>query len=161
MSNYLSRRGIGALQRIRARARSYADAPGAFNTTDKEALAEGRLPGDPDIIVHFPGPEASLYQLMTWIPVLETVGLDKPIMVVVRDPDVFDSLRTRTSLPVVYARGYLLLAGMIQSSEPKLVLYVNHRSDNYQSLRFPDQFHLHIGHGESDKVYMASNQSKA
>jgi len=50
---------------------------------------------------------------------------------------------------------------MIQESEPKLILYVHHRSDNYQSLRFPDQLHVHIGHGESDKVYMASNQSKA
>ncbi len=161
MSHHLARRGIRFYDKMRARLRSYADAPDAVNIDDKDVLAGRRLPGDPDIVLHFPGPPESLYQLEGWLPVIEALALDKPVTVVVRDPSVFDMLATRTTLPVVYARGYPLFAQIVQSADVKLILYVHHRSDNYQSLRFTDQLHIHIGHGESDKVYMASNQSKA
>ena len=161
MSNYLARRGIRAYDQLRARLRTYADKPAAFNTPDESALDSSLLPGSPDIVLHFPGPPEALYQLEGWLPVLEKLQLGKPVTIVVRHPAVFDMLASRTTLPIVYARNYPLFAEIVQNSDPKVILYVHHRRDNYQSLRFTDQFHIHIGHGESDKVYMASNQSKA
>jgi hypothetical protein len=119
------------------------------------------LPCSPDVVLHFPGPPSAVYQLNSWLPVLEELHLDTPVTIVVRHPLVFDTVRKTTSLPVVYARSYPAFSKLMQGSEPKLILYVHHRRGNYQSLRFADQFHIHIGHGESDKVYMASNQVKS
>jgi CDP-glycerol glycerophosphotransferase (TagB/SpsB family) len=161
MSNYLARRGIRAYDQFRARLRAYADSPAAANTPDESALDDGLLPGLPDIVVHFPGPLGAIYQIEGWIPVLEALNLEKPVTLVVRHPTVFDMIKHRTSLPVVYARRYPVFAAMVQNSDPKLILYVHHRRDNYQSLRFADSMHIHLGHGESDKIYMASNQTKA
>src|SRR5699024_4628972 len=43
----------------------------------------------------------------------------------------------------------------------KLALYVNNGVTNFQSLAFAPMVHVHINHGESDKLSMVSNQAKS
>jgi len=41
------------------------------------------------------------------------------------------------------------------------VIYVNNGFTNFQSLAFQQAVHIHVNHGESDKICMVSNQAKA
>ena len=41
------------------------------------------------------------------------------------------------------------------------VVYVNNGWTNFQSLAFQQAVHIHVNHGESDKICMVSNQAKA
>ena len=41
------------------------------------------------------------------------------------------------------------------------VVYVNNGWTNFQSLSFQQAVHIHVNHGESDKICMVSNQAKA
>ncbi|WP_248283921.1 CDP-glycerol glycerophosphotransferase family protein [Brevibacterium sediminis] len=43
----------------------------------------------------------------------------------------------------------------------KLALYVNNGMTNFQSLAFAPMVHVHVNHGESDKLSMVSNQTKS
>src|SRR5690606_33197515 len=43
----------------------------------------------------------------------------------------------------------------------KTVIYVNNGMRNFQSLIYQQALHVHVNHGESDKVSMVSNQAKA
>ncbi len=43
----------------------------------------------------------------------------------------------------------------------RLCLYVNNGVANFQSLSVPELVHVHVNHGESDKLSMVSNQAKA
>ncbi len=43
----------------------------------------------------------------------------------------------------------------------KVVLYVNQNAKNFQMFRYGRMWHVFINHGESDKMYMTTNQFKA
>ena len=45
--------------------------------------------------------------------------------------------------------------------QPKAIIYPNNGLRNFQSLIWPEAVHIHVNHGESDKVSMVSNQAKA
>ncbi len=107
------------------------------------------------------GPRA-LYQLMPWVKVFERLSDGVPTSLVVRSIDSFNVLRRTTNLPVIYVRTFSDMQMLVEKSPDLGVLfYVNHDRLNYQPLRFGNVLHIHIGHGESDKSYMASNQSRA
>ena len=42
----------------------------------------------------------------------------------------------------------------------KVMLYVNQNTRNFQMMRYGNRWHVFINHGESDKMYMTSNQYK-
>ena len=46
-------------------------------------------------------------------------------------------------------------------SSMQAIVYVNNGVGNFQSLAVTDLVHVHVNHGESDKVCMVSNQVKA
>ena len=48
-----------------------------------------------------------------------------------------------------------------EQHRPKLFLYVNNGRSNFQTLSYAPALHVHINHGESDKLSMVSNQAKA
>ena len=41
-----------------------------------------------------------------------------------------------------------------------MILYVNQNTRNFQMMRYGERWHVFINHGESDKMYMTSNQYK-
>ena len=113
------------------------------------------------VALYFGSPPHSLYQLEPWLDPLSQLAQRIPVGILVRDLRVFRSLQQRTDLPLVFVDSYRELSDLVEASLIKLTLYTNHASSNYQMLRFNDMLHVHIGHGESEKAYMAANQVKA
>ncbi len=48
----------------------------------------------------------------------------------------------------------------MQSPSLRAVFYVNQGTSNFQALRYPEPAHVHLSHGESEKISMISNQLK-
>lgn len=111
----------------------------------------------------------SVYQLEQWIwpfeqleAELKALGLgDHPFGIIVRSPIVAKHLNTVTDLPVRFSRLTKGLDEFMTSSSLRAVFYVNQATPNFQSLRYPGPAHVHLSHGESEKVSMISNQLKA
>src|SRR5690606_13034836 len=99
------------------------------------------------------------YQVAAWARLLE--DLPHQVAVLVTRPDTGRALRRVTSLPLVYAPASADLEKVVRSHPVDVVLYVNHKDLNFRMLRFADPVHVFLGHGESDKDYSTSNQSKA
>ncbi|CAM3779402.1 CDP-glycerol glycerophosphotransferase family protein [Nocardioides marinus] len=112
-------------------------------------------------VAYFADDTTRVYQLMQWLPVLEVLDGAHPTAVVVRDPSVAEVLRERTSLEVLLAPGFPELRALYARLDAKVVLYCNNSMLNFQSLLESRMLHLHVGHGESDKQSMASNNAKA
>jgi hypothetical protein len=62
---------------------------------------------------------------------------------------------------VLLAAGFDELTGLYDALGPKVALYCNNSPWNFQSLLDARMLHVHVGHGESDKQSMASNNAKA
>ena len=112
-------------------------------------------------VAYFADDSTRVYQLMQWLPVLEVLDGAHPTAVVVRDASVAEVLRERTSLEVLLAPGFPELRALYARLDAKVVLYCNNSMLNFQSLLESRMLHLHVGHGESDKQSMASNNAKA
>ena len=106
------------------------------------------------------GPE-NLYQFRQWEPVLEELAGRCSVAVLCRSAKMYLLLREQTSLPLLYVRYLRDLEAVYLASDVKVCLYVNNHPNNFHSLTFADQLHVHLNHGESDKISMASNQAKA
>ena len=81
--------------------------------------------------------------------------------IVVRDPRVALQLVKLTSLPVLLARWLADVDQLMNTYQPEVVLYVNQNVSNFDVLAYARPQHVFLSHGESDKVYMVSNQAKA
>ena len=53
------------------------------------------------------------------------------------------------------------LEAFIAEQDIRVVLYVNQNTRNFQMFRYGRRWHVFINHGESDKMYMTTNQYKA
>lgn len=113
-----------------------------------------------DIIVYFGDDVARIYQMEQWMPVFETLNTRHKVLIVARNERSFSALQF-VALPVVYLRRLRELNELFQANSFKVALYVNNSALNFHSLMFPDLLHVHLNHGESDKISMASNQAKA
>ncbi|RAE95302.1 CDP-glycerol--glycerophosphate glycerophosphotransferase, partial [Burkholderia multivorans] len=69
--------------------------------------------------------------------------------------------REVTRLPLVLKRRFDPLHTFYHANSFKLALYVNNGMTNFQSLGFAPMVHVHVNHGESDKLSMVSNQAKS
>lgn len=114
-----------------------------------------------DVAVFFSDGYMRLYQIEQWLPVLERLGRQRPTVLVVRHQESYDELTQRTDLPAVLLPTFRDLSTFYHRADPKIALYVNNGNRNFQSLSYPRMLHVHINHGESDKVSMVSNQAKA
>ena len=79
----------------------------------------------------------------------------------VRKISVYLELIKLTKLPVVYVPTFTDLMELYRVSPLKAVMYVNNGMGNFQSLTVASLAHIHVNHGESDKICMVSNQVKA
>ncbi len=64
-------------------------------------------------------------------------------------------------MPVVYCRRVTDLERFIDAQDVRIVFYVNQNAKNFQMFRYGRMWHVFINHGESDKMYMTTNQFKA
>ena len=53
------------------------------------------------------------------------------------------------------------LERVIAEQDIRIVLYVNQNTRNFQMMRYGRRWHVFVNHGESDKMYMTTNQFKA
>jgi hypothetical protein len=113
-----------------------------------------------DIALYFADPPQKMYQLTQWLPVFEA-NTDVRTIVVVRHIETYHELITRTSLPVLLVPRYEVMMALYDRADFHAVIYVNNGWTNFQSLSFQQAVHIHVNHGESDKICMVSNQAKA
>jgi hypothetical protein len=124
-----------------------------------EGFATMRVPVD--ALAYFAGDPPRAYQIEQWLPIFEQLHVTHPVLVVTRNLGMFRRLEGRTSLPVVFALRLAAVEDLLARTDPKVCLYVNNASANFLALSWRRALHVHLNHGESDKVSMASNQAKA
>ncbi|MFE6971746.1 CDP-glycerol glycerophosphotransferase family protein [Isoptericola sp. NPDC057653] len=113
------------------------------------------------VVAYFADTPLQAYQLRQWLPVLERVAERHPLAVVTRQWDLTEQLRAATDLPVLFALELDGLRRLYEQIDVKVVVYVNNGWRNFQSLIYQRALHVHVNHGESDKISMVSNQAKA
>lgn len=119
--------------------------------------------------VYFAAGIDSIYQLEQWLWPFEQLaerlrgdGLgDQPFGIITRDIRCAQRLRAQTDLPVRFSRMTAGFETFMSSRRLRLVFYVNQATGNFQALKFPRPAHVHLSHGESEKISMISNQLKA
>jgi len=114
------------------------------------------------VAVYFDGGQSKLYQLSQWIAplkALEQTGLN--VTIVCRTLAAFNWTMANTAFKAVYCKTIDDLLGLYQQSSFQCILYVNNAYRNFQSLISGKVLHVHINHGESDKLSTFSNQTKA
>lgn len=130
-----------------------------FTLTAREY--EGSTAPGAKVLVYFGDTAAKLYQLQQWLPVLEELNKSVPTAVLLRRPSSIQATADATLLPIVFRRSFDDMMTYIEENQPRLVLYVNNGQSNFQVLSYAPAVHVHINHGESDKLSMVSNQAKA
>lgn len=118
-------------------------------------------PDEARVIAYFGSGSQYLYQIREWLAPLEVLAQKVSVAIVVRDPRVALLMRHVTTLPVVLARWLGDVDAVMTRYDPAVVLYVNQNVSNFDLLAYARPHHVFLSHGESDKVYMVSNQAKA
>jgi hypothetical protein len=139
------------------RARSWLGIPPAARANHE--IYGIRVPAE--VIVYFGDVAAKNYQLEQWLPVLERLNRRRPVLLVFRRVGALRALRGRTRLPMIFVRRFEDLVRLYDENDYRLCLYVNNGISNFQSLSNSRMVHVHVNHGESDKLSMVSNQAKA
>ncbi|NUL60203.1 hypothetical protein F7P83_07410 [Brevibacterium luteolum] len=117
------------------------------------------VPGE--VVVYFGDSVEKLYQLAQWLPVLEELDTTHRVVLVFRKLNALRACKAKTKLQKVFVRRFDDLITLYYENCYALGLYVNNGVTNFQSLSYPAMVHVHVNHGESDKVSMVSNQAKA
>ena len=113
-----------------------------------------------DLAIHFADGPQKFYQLQPWLAVLQE-RTDLSVIIVCRGPEAYLPLRAITDLPIALVPRFDQLMRLYDRANFRAVLYVNNSYTNFQSLAFQQAVHIHVNHGESDKICMVSNQAKA
>ncbi|MFF5790484.1 CDP-glycerol glycerophosphotransferase family protein [Paeniglutamicibacter sp. NPDC012692] len=114
-----------------------------------------------EVVVYFSDVPNRAYQLEQWLPALENLNKVHPVVLVFRKVPTMRQFRGLTTLPKIFLRRYDDLVNFYKFNDFKVCLYVNNGVANFQSLSAPELVHVHVNHGESDKLSMVSNQAKA
>lgn len=118
-------------------------------------------PGSVEIAVYFADGPVNMYQVRQWYAPLAALAEEHPVAIVSRSPGTMLALLDESPVPVVYARQVVDLERFVDEQAPKIVLYVNQNARNFQMMRYGRMWHVFVNHGESDKMYMTTNQFKA
>jgi hypothetical protein len=118
-------------------------------------------PGTIEIAVYFADGPVNMYQVRQWYAPLAELAATHPVAIVSRNPGTMLKLLEESPVPAVYARQVVDLERFVDEQAPKVVLYVNQNARNFQMMRYGRMWHVFVNHGESDKMYMTTNQFKA
>jgi len=148
----------------RGRTAPLPDDPHRYLNGTPECQPEGYTPGetvDGEIFVYFADDSRKLYQLRLWLPVFELLNQRHPVVIVMRKADSYVAVRQLTGLRTLLVPTWPDLASVYETSDFRMVIYVNNSNRNFQSLNAAAMAHVHVNHGESDKICMVSNKVKA
>jgi len=118
-------------------------------------------PGTIQIAVYFADTRVNLYQIRQWYAPLAELAKTHPVAIITRSPGAGLTLMDESPVPVVYRRRITDLEGFVEEQDLRIVFYVNQNQKNFQMFRYGRMWHVFINHGESDKMYMTTNQFKA
>ncbi len=115
-----------------------------------------------DALFYFPDTVSKIYQIEQWLPVIAAHSGDLNFGIVTRARSSWTALMGMDlPAPSFLAVAFPSLMDLYRVLEPKAIIYPNNGLRNFQSLVWADATHIHVNHGESDKVSMVSNQAKA
>ncbi|HYO17176.1 MAG TPA: CDP-glycerol glycerophosphotransferase family protein [Dermatophilaceae bacterium] len=115
-----------------------------------------------DVLFYFPETVSKIYQLEQWLPVIAAHSGDLNFGIVTRARSAWTELMSGDlPAPSFLAMPFPGLMDLYRVLQPKAIIYPNNGLRNFQSLVWPEAVHIHVNHGESDKVSMVSNQAKA
>jgi len=118
-------------------------------------------PGRFKIAVYFADGAVNIYQMRQWYKPLADLAKRWPVVVISRVSTGAQLLLEESGLPVAYAPTVRNVKRFIADQDIRVVLYVNQNTRNFQMFRYGHRWHTFINHGESDKMYMTTNQFKA
>ncbi|PJJ62348.1 CDP-glycerol:poly(glycerophosphate) glycerophosphotransferase [Compostimonas suwonensis] len=124
----------------------------------------GRSPFRPHtfrIGIYFADDDVNMYQIRQWYKPLAELAKTWPVVILSRNATAANVLLDESPVPVAYVRKVVDLETFIAEQDLHLVLYVNQNTRNFQMMRYGRRWHVFINHGESDKMYMTTNQFKA
>jgi hypothetical protein len=113
------------------------------------------------IAVYFADTRVNMYQIRQWYAPLAELSKKHQVAIISRSPGTAMTLLDEAPVPVVYKRRVVDLEQFVAEQHPRIVLYVNQNTKNFQMFRYGRMWHVFINHGESDKMYMTTNQFKA
>jgi len=124
--------------------------------------ARGPLPQQTfRIAVYFADGAVNMYQIRQWYAPLRELAETWPVVVISRAIRGANALLKDGELPVAYAPTVRDVEQVLAEQDIRLVFYVNQNTRNFQMFRYGCRWHVFINHGESDKMYMTTNQFKA
>jgi len=118
-------------------------------------------PAEGQIAVYFADTRVNLYQIRQWYAPLAELAKTHPVAILTRSPGATLTLKDEAPVPVVYCRRVVDLEAFVGRHDVRIVFYVNQNMKNFQMFRYGRMWHVFINHGESDKMYMTTNQFKA
>jgi len=124
--------------------------------------AQGPHPRDHyRIAVYFADGAVNMYQMRQWYKPLAGLAERWPVVVLSRSATGAEKLIEEDGLPVAFVPTVRNLEKFLATQDIRVVLYVNQNTRNFQMFRYGRRWHVFINHGESDKMYMTTNQYKA
>ena len=113
------------------------------------------------VAVYFADGAVNMYQMRQWYKPLAELGKTWPVVVLSRAATGARALLAEDGPPVAFVPTVRDLEGFLAQQDIRVVLYVNQNTRNFQMFRYGRRWHVFINHGESDKMYMTTNQYKA
>lgn len=113
------------------------------------------------IAVYFADGAVNMYQMRQWYRPLAELSKRWPVVVLARSATGAEKLLEEDGPPVAFVPKVSDLERFIAQQDIRVVLYVNQNTRNFQMFRYGRRWHVFINHGESDKMYMTTNQYKA
>ncbi|MCC2029369.1 CDP-glycerol glycerophosphotransferase family protein [Microbacterium sp. YMB-B2] len=113
------------------------------------------------VAVYFADGAVNMYQMRQWYRPLAELQKLWPVVVLARNAGGAEKLLDEDAPPVAFVPTVRDLERFIAKQDIRIVLYVNQNTRNFQMFRYGRRWHVFINHGESDKMYMTTNQYKA
>jgi hypothetical protein len=113
------------------------------------------------VAVYFADGAVNMYQMRQWYKPLIELAKTWPVVVLSRSATGARALIDECELPVAFVPTVRDLEAYVSTQDIRVVLYVNQNTRNFQMFRYGRRWHVFINHGESDKMYMTTNQFKA
>jgi hypothetical protein len=113
------------------------------------------------VAVYFADGAVNMYQMRQWYKPLAELAKIWPVVVLSRSATGAQALLAEDAPPVAFVPTVRDLERFIAQQDIRVVLYVNQNTRNFQMFRYGRRWHVFINHGESDKMYMTTNQYKA
>lgn len=114
-----------------------------------------------EAVLYFADDPSSAYQIRQWFGPMLKLSERHPVAVLVHKATTAAAVMEDCPLPVYLTSGIEEVEQFVSNHGVRAVFYVNNNQANFTVLRLTDPVHIHLSHGESDKVSMASNQLKA